>query len=210
MITIIKSIIKKIFLKLFFQNNKNKSIGLIPSYEEKRNIIESYRVEFGLDVLVETGTFMGDTIEYFKNKFAYLYSIELSAELATRAKKRFENEENIKILEGDSANLLTDICKALKQKTLFWLDGHYSSEFFYNGEYIVTAKADKNTPIEKELEIILSLNILNVILIDDARLFIGQHDYPTINEIENTVSATGKPYTVIVKSDIIHIIPKKQ
>ena len=206
----IKSIIKKIALKLTSQVKKNESIELIPSYDGKRAIIESYRLKFGLAVLVDTGTFMGDTIEYFKNKFDLLYSIELSKDLAIRAKKRFEGEKKIQIIEGDSSNVLADICKTLNQKTLFWLDGHYSSEFFYEGEYIITAKADKNTPIEKELEIILSHDIFSVILIDDARLFIGENDYPTITQIENIVFRSGKPYTVTLKTDIIHIIPSKQ
>jgi hypothetical protein len=177
------------------------------SYEQKREIIDSYLLKFDLKLFIETGTFLGDTVYYFKNKFDQLYSIELSEELAERAKKRFKEDQHITIIQGDSANVLSDLKPALNKKALFWLDGHYSSEFFYNGEYIITAKADKNTPIEKELEIILSSEFMNVILIDDARLFVGKDDYPTLGRVKQIVALSGKPYTVHEAADIIHIIP---
>lgn len=156
---------------------------------------------------METGTFLGDTIEFLKAKFNFLFSIELSEELATRAKIRFKDDKNIKILNGDSGAVLEKLVPELNEPTLFWLDGHYSSEFYLNGEYFVTAKADKNTPIEKELDIILSSPFKHIILIDGARLFIGENDYPTIQKLEEKVRASDKGYKVIVTTDIIQIIP---
>ena len=95
----------------------------------------------------------------------------------------------------------------MDKAALFWLDGHYSSEFFYNGEYIITAKADKNTPIEEELDIILNSKYLNIILIDDARLFNGENDYPTITNIKQKLISSERNYTLQVFDDIIHILP---
>lgn len=177
------------------------------SYDQKRLIIDFYRIKYDLKNFVETGTFLGDTIFYFKNKFQNLYSIELSCKLADRAKQRFSSDENILIIQGDSPIELHKLKDLLHEKTLYWLDGHYSSEFFYNGEYIITEKSDKNTPIERELDILLASEVTNIILIDDARLFTGRDDYPTLDVIEKKVKNSGKNYSVCVRNDIIHILP---
>ncbi len=180
----------------------------IPSYDEKRAVIDSYRLRFGCTILVETGTFLGDTVAHFKDKVDKVYSIELSQELAERAAKRFANDRHISILQGDSSEVLSGILPQLNSPTLFWLDGHYSSEFFIGEEYFVTAKGETNTPIEKELTILLSIpKQIFAILIDDARLFTGRNDYPTLKKIKKMVAQSTTQYTVFKKNDIIHILP---
>lgn len=179
-----------------------------PSYDLKKEILKGYQNLYGLNILVETGTFLGDTVEFFKNSFDKVYSIELSEELANKAIRRFEGQKNVQILNGDSGEILSDLISEFKGPALFWLDGHYSSEFFLNSEYIKTARGEKNTPIEKELDILLKSNKKNVILIDDARLFNGLNDYPSLSAIRKKVKAATIPYHLIVENDIIRIIPK--
>ena len=176
---------------------------------EKRSVIEFYRKIFEPKVMVETGTFFGDTIEYFKSKFETLYSIELSEELAERAVKRFANDMQVKIVQGDSGIVLKSILSEINSPVLFWLDGHYSSEFYIKGEFVRTAKGATDTPVKKELDIILQSKVESIILIDDARLFNGINDYPTIREVKKKVKSYNANYSVFVKKDIIHIIPKK-
>ncbi len=184
----------------------NKSVE-IPSYEVKRTTLNDYKEKYGLDVLVETGTFMGDTVEYFKNSFKKIVSIELAEDLAKKAQKRFENNDNVKIIKGDSGEVLKDIVKEVNEPILFWLDGHYSSEFFIGNDYIKTAKTEVNTPVEEELRTILACREDHVILIDDARLFNGTDDYPTIDKVRKMVKKSGKSYKVLVNNDIIRIAP---
>lgn len=198
------NLIKKAKLKISAFLEKKVEI---PSYEEKRAIIDFYRKKFETKILVETGTFLGDTVDYFKDKFVNVYSIELSKELAEKAIKRFEGQNSIKILQGDSGEVLNTLLPKFSEPVLFWLDGHYSSEFFLNGEYIKTARADKDTPIEMELELLLSSPIQHVILIDDARLFNGNGDYPSIKRIKNKTASCKFPYQTFVEKDIIIIIP---
>jgi hypothetical protein len=193
----------KKFLNLGNLQSKEQNI----SYDQKREVIDKYRKQFNCKTLVETGTFLGDTIWYFRDCFEHLFSIELSHDLAVRAEKRFETHSNVKIIEGNSADILKDLLPTLKQPSLFWLDGHYSSEFFLNGEYFITARGDSNTPIEKELDTIFRTELDHIILIDDARLFTGKNDYPDIADIKAKVKANGKKYNVIIDSDIIQIIP---
>jgi len=195
-------------VKMAIANHLRKEV-IPPSYEDKKAIIDFYRNKFSLSILVETGTFFGDTVEYFRTKLDKVYSIELSKELADKAVKRFEDCENVSILQGDSGELLASLIVDFKAPALFWLDGHYSSEFFYNGEYIRTARAHKDTPVEKELDTLLNASHQHIILIDDARLFKGKNDYPTIKNIRKKVIAAKSPYQVFVQNDIIIIIPLK-
>src|ERR1035437_1901718 len=181
----IKEFLKKTFIRKLWDRYlglKNWYIQkfVILSYDEKRSILLSYKKKYGLEYFVETGTFFGDTVEFFRNKFKKVYSIELSEELALKCSKRFENISNVKIIQGDSGEILNDIIKEISYPILFWLDGHYSSEFYVGDEYIVTAKSNLNTPVEEELRTILASRKDHIILIDDARLFNGTNDYPTI------------------------------
>ena len=200
--------VKRIYRKLVgakpYISQPNKEEVLV-DYEVKRKVLNDYRLQYQLDVFVETGTFLGDTIHFFKDRFSRLYSIELSEELAARAVKRFAADSNVTIIQGDSGRVFETLIPSIKEPALFWLDGHYSSEFFHDGEYIVTAKAELNTPVEKELDILLNSPHKNVILIDDARLFVGAVDYPTIDAIQKKVAS--HPYKMKVENDMIQITP---
>lgn len=77
------------------------------------------------------------------------------------------------------------------------MDGHYSG--------FETAKGDLETPIKLELEIILNSEYEHVILIDDARLFIGENDYPTIEELKKYILSKNNSLTVNIIDDIIRV-----
>lgn len=201
---------QKVIWKIKFEYLKIKDKIIIPSYEKKRKINLEYKSQFGLNIFIETGTFLGDTIEQFKNNFKQLISFELSEELAEKAKQKFSNQQNVIIVVGDSGKLLPAYLKEITEPCLFWLDGHYSSEFFMGDEYIITAKGEKNTPIVEELKAILSHPVKkHVILIDDARCFNGRDDYPTKKQLKQLVTSYTKDLSVVVKNDIVRIFPRK-
>lgn len=170
----------------------------LPSDPVKQGIIRELGARFGTPVLVETGTYMGNMIQAIKHDFKRIYSIELQTELWERAKQKFANDKHITLLQGDSGEVLATVLAELDQPALFWLDGHYSGD--------ITAKGELVTPIQKELEQIFRhpLAAQHVILIDDARLFVGKDDYPTLETIETTVRANGYDHFEVDK-DIIRI-----
>lgn len=176
-------------------------------YSEKRAIIASYAQKYSIGTFVETGTFLGDTVEFFRQQFRKLYSIELSKELADKAAARFAAHDNVQIINGDSGEELKKLVKEIDGPALYWLDGHYSSEFFIGSEYIVTARGEKDTPVVKELKTLLNDKHRHVILIDDARHFNGHNDYPTVKEIKKMLQQSAHPYTLSVERDIIRILP---
>lgn len=161
-------------------------------------------------MFIETGTYMGDTVEFLKNDFKRLFSIELNEDLAAKAAKRFSTESKIMIVQGDSATQLATLLSEISSPVAFWLDGHYSSEYQVGDEYIVTGKGEKDTPVMEELIQISRHPVKNhVILIDDARLFNGHDDYPTKQQVSEFVKQKLPNHRFSIKKDIIRILPNK-
>jgi hypothetical protein len=168
-----------------------------PPHIVKQKTIDDYRKKYGFEILVETGTYLGDMVEAQRDNFKRIYSIELSERLFAKAKKRFKAFPHITILQGDSGIVLNKLAAELDQPAIFWLDGHYSGG--------ITALGAKECPVPEELNAILKSKFDHVILIDDARLFNGTNDYPTIREINAMLETKGKPFAIETRDDIIRI-----
>lgn len=188
--------------KMFSRNQQelklweSKGCPVPPPHLAKQRIIEKYTKLSGCQVLIETGTYLGDTIFSQKDNFKRIISIELSEILYKAAKRRFKKYSGIEILLGNSGELLPGIMPEITTRALLWLDGHYSGG--------LTAKGETESPVFKELNAIFSNNAPgHVVLIDDARLFIGERDYPTMKELEFYVKSKVPDYKIITESDII-------
>jgi hypothetical protein len=163
-------------------------------------VIEEYQKRYSCSVLVETGIYLGDMVEAQGNNFKRIISIELDQHLYERAKHKFRKKSHITIYQGDSSKILPQIMPTITESALFWLDGHYSAGF--------TAKGDKETPIYEELEVIFQDSTHDhILLVDDARLFTGQSDYQTIEELSDFIRGKNKDYIIEVKDDIIRAVP---
>ncbi|MEP7277042.1 MAG: hypothetical protein ABI813_00225 [Bacteroidota bacterium] len=167
-----------------------------PPHIVKQMTIRDYQQQYGYGILVETGTFRGDMVEAQKRNFKSVISIELDMQLFKKAKHTFRKDLNVKILQGDSGKVLLPVAQQLSEPAIFWLDGHYSSG--------VTAKGSTECPIFDELDCIFNAAPMeHVLLIDDARDFNGQGDYPTIARLTNHVKNRNNKYQVRVENDII-------
>jgi hypothetical protein len=139
--------------------------------------------ESKLKQFVETGTYLGDTLEYIAREGVDCMSIELSEQLYAAATRRFAGFENVNLILGDSAQEMPKLLTRLGKPTLFWLDGHYSCGF--------TARGETDSPIIAELEAIYNHPIAgHVILIDDARCFNGINDYPRLDDLISVCAGT--------------------
>jgi hypothetical protein len=69
--------------------------------------------------------------------------------------------------------------RRIDQPALFYLDGHYSGG--------ITARAAKDTPIYEELSHIFEHDPRHVIVIDDARCFGRDPDYPSLHELREFI-----------------------
>jgi len=193
-----RSFIYETWMKYEIKKWEKKGRPIPPPPAVKAKIIKEYARQFSTDILIETGTYQGDMLASMWNVFSQIFSIELSQDLFQKAKLRFAKYSHICIMHGDSSEILPQILRSINKPCLFWLDAHYSGG--------VTAKGDIDTPIISELKQILSHSIKNhVILIDDAREFIGLNDYPTIENLKDFIHSERSDYVIQVADDIIRL-----
>jgi hypothetical protein len=161
----------------------------------KHAIIRSYARRFGVNTLVETGTFVGDTPAALQADFERIYTIELDPRLCAAACRRFRHQSNITVIQGESGVVLGELAYSLPQPVLFWLDGHWSGG--------VTARGPEDSPILREAATILGRsNPSDVLLIDDARLF-GIKSYPSVAQVRRLILDGREDWEVYVEHDII-------
>lgn len=171
---------------------------LIPTHPvAKQKLLLEYKQKYNLNTLIETGTCYGHTIDALKRNFQKIISIEISQSLFELAKQKFKNIKNISLFLGDSGEMLPTILKDIQEPCLFWLDGHYSDG--------PTSKGELNTPIFKEIDAVYKSRTDHVILIDDARLFNGEDDYPTLENFKTFLMKHNPKVNLTIKDDIIII-----
>lgn len=165
---------------------------------KKQTLIKEIQKERGFKTFVETGTNQGVMIEAVKNCFDSIYSIELDTDLFLKAKQRFSSDQHIHLFQGDSGKVLKEVLDIISTPTLFWLDAHYSGG--------VTAKAESETPILQELNLIFNHSSKgHVVLIDDAWSFGTIKDYPSLPELRRFVKSKNSQTKVEINKGMILI-----
>lgn len=164
----------------------------------KHDTLREYGRRFDLSRLVETGTYVGDTVSALRDAFDHIVSVELDEALFEAARRRFAGIEHVELVHGDSGDVMPAIVAGIDGPTLFWLDGHYSAG--------ITARGREDTPIIRELEAIFAANDPgHVILVDDARCFTGEDGWPSVAALRNRVQAHAPDFVFEVDADIIRI-----
>jgi hypothetical protein len=112
---------------------------------------------------IETGTLTGDTIFSVEPYFDKLYTVEFSEKYYNITKNRYSGNK-INFILGDSSIVFESLLPNITDKSIFFLDGHWSS-----GD---TGQSDKDCPLEEEITHINNLFTNDaIIIIDDFRLF---------------------------------------
>ena len=127
---------------------------------------------FEVENFVETGTAGGDTILEAAKIYKNSHSIELiEGRLLESVKKEIKYKKlNPNLHIGYSTAILPDIIRELEGYAIFWLDAHYSDP---------TASTDdvEECPVLEEIRILANYKKA-IIIIDDARLFLGAPPEP--------------------------------
>ena len=183
-------------IQLYSFNKGKTKLSAINKRMEVRNIGK----EYNCNILVETGTYLGEMIEFQSPNFKKIYSIEISDFYYNYSKNRLKRYSNIHIEKGDSGKVLDKLVNKINEndRVLYWLDGHYSG-----GN---TGKGESESPIIKELEIVFATKRKDVILIDDAREFTGKNGYPTLDYVKELSESNNRLFKCY--NDIIRLIPK--
>ncbi len=152
----------------------------------------------GARVLVETGTYRGNTTDTMRPYFDRIYTIEANDALFAAAQSRFAGAPGVRALHGDSAAMLPRVLAELDEKALFWLDAHWCGNDTF-GSYLSAA-------IMAELEAVFAHRVRgHTILIDDARYFCGHYGYPTVDYLRRWVMQRRPELTFDVALDSIRI-----
>jgi hypothetical protein len=172
-----------------------------------KDIVRQIATENKIDNFVETGTYMGNTCFWAAAYFKNVYTIEIDPEISKNTANRLKDMKNIKFLVGDSSNILPGLLKDISESTLFWLDGHYSGPSTGGIEY--------ECPLMQEIEAISTFDE-PIILIDDARLFMGplpephnSNQWPLIDEIFHALMTKFPNNSTTIHDDVIICVPKK-
>lgn len=167
----------------------------------KQRTVREYGRRFGLQVLVEAGTYYGEMVAAMKSCFAEIYSVEYDHALAVRAQKKFSRWPHIHIVEGDSQTKIPEIVHSLSQPALFWLDaGYYGWAGLQGDKQRLTTELDA---------ILRDTRYQHVILMDDARGLNGQNGAPTMAELKQRIESQFPRREVEVKHDILRITPRQ-
>lgn len=113
--------------------------------------------QFGLNTLVETGTFKGQNVIESLGDFVRIYSVESDWEYYLFAKERLGKTRNVYLFHGDSVEFLEGL--RLPEPAVFYLDAHWSGW----GE-------PTPLPLLGELRAIAKRPYPDVVVIDDMRL----------------------------------------
>ena len=144
---------------------------------------------------------MGDMIDATKHSFDVIYSVELDDAYHQTAVRMFAELAHVVLRKGDSSTVIPALVQEIDEPALFWLDAHYSS-----GR---TARGEENSPILKELVPILTAEQRgHIVLIDDAREFLGLDGYPTITRLGDIVSDYRPDLVMTIDADVIRILPR--
>tara|TARA_B100000212_G_scaffold327251_1_gene290385 strand:- start:193 stop:990 length:798 start_codon:yes stop_codon:yes gene_type:complete len=148
----------------FLENIKTLNNSFLQYYPSKpfnsqikrTKIISSILDNYKPENIIETGTFLGSTTEFFAKYSDNVISVERSELYYLIASSRLQNYENIKLYNNDSAIFLKNY--NLSDKTyFFYLDAHWGS----------------GLPVKEELEQIFRIKNF-IICIDDFKVPDGQ------------------------------------
>lgn len=189
-------------VKKFRRWEKDGAIPPMPHLGKQRVVIDYIR-QYRINLFIETGTYKGRMVYAVMPYVKEIYSIELDEALFREARKRFAGYTNIHILQGQSGQVLRDVLSGIDGPCLFWLDAHWSGGS--------TAKSKSDTPIMQELECTLNHEEANnsVILIDDAHLFTGKNDYPSLETLKAYILGRHPDWSFKVHNGIIRIHVQK-
>lgn len=170
------------------------------------DLVLALRDAFRVAIFFETGTYEGHTARWAAGRFANVITVEASASLHAAAMARGGHFANVEFVCGDSRVAIARRIGDLPQPAIFWLDAHWSGG--------VTHGADDECPLLGELHEICNAGREDILLIDDARLFVAPpppphaaDQWPTLDEILQMLSKGPRLRITAIIDDVIVAAP---
>jgi len=131
----------------------------------------------GAKVLIETGTYLGNTAMRCSRVFDRVITIELDPELFRQSQAYLSRRSNVECLEGDALKLLPMVLdRPDVNDAMVFLDGHFSGG--------VTAHGELAEPACEEIEVLARFkHKLRSFIVDDFRCFGTDKGWPRKSEL---------------------------
>lgn len=138
--------------------------------------LQSMMEGYGCRSLFETGTGMGDGVQYAAYfHFERIWSVEIHPDIAATARERFVGDARVEVINATSEEALSRVLPTVPHDApiLFWLDAHFPGADFGLAGYKDERDGDRRLPLERELALIAKLRhpCRDVLLIDDLRIY---------------------------------------
>ncbi len=167
------------------------------------NMLKMFSTKKELEVFVETGTYKGDAIGKALPYFREIHSVEMSPAYYESARQRFAGDQKVHLYLGDSAAVLGDVQKSLRNKVVcYWLDAHWCADEN-------TAGAESQCPLLGELAAIGKIGAESIVLIDDARFFLSPPpaphacaQWPSLEDVLVALRKLSQTHRIMVVDDV--------
>jgi hypothetical protein len=150
-------------------------------------------------VLVESGTYLGDTVAFFLPHARRIVSVEVEPKLFADARARFAGDAHVELILGDALEIIPQVVQVIPEPPLLWLDGHFSGG--------VTGKGSEIEPAGTILERLARIRIPPgiTIVVDDLRLFGFEPAFPTLDDLVGSARAAFPRGRIYVGLDALVI-----
>ena len=178
------------------------------SNSDLSNVILDLKCAGTYQNFIETGTYLGETAVWAAAHFEKVITIELSSDLYEAALNNLKDLRNVTILQGDSGKLLGEVVSHLEGRSIFWLDGHYS--------FGMTAGEERECPVLDELSGLRGCGPDDIILIDDAHMFLvppppphrAEH-WPNLVRVFDALRLINPAFFPVVADNVIICVPEQ-
>ncbi|MEJ1934058.1 hypothetical protein WDZ92_27995 [Nostoc sp. NIES-2111] len=144
-------------LEYYVRRGKRSSWGGPFNGQQQRcKIFKSIVSAVKIDAVIETGTYRGTTTRFIaENVCCPVYTAEYASRNIGFASEQLRWKRNVRLHQSDSRAFLKKIVRQLSKKTAFvYLDAHWFDDL----------------PLDDELNILLSSEIIPIVMIDDFQV----------------------------------------
>lgn len=175
------------------------------SFSLPKEIVLEFKKAGGYRNFIETGTFQGGSSFWAAAHFDQVYTIEIDPAISRQTASKPDCPANIEFLVGNSKDVLPQLVQRVTEPSVFWLDGHWCNKS--------EVGKDMECPILDEIKALKTFGD-SVILIDDARAFLGplppphdQSQWPRIDTLFLLLKDQFPQNFVTIADDVIYCIP---
>lgn len=166
------------------------------------------RDQYGLKVLIETGTYKAESSMWAAQHFETVITVEGDSDRYMKTVSGLRNPPaNLTFTLGDSRTVLANLLADVDAPCLLWLDAHWCG-----GGAVEAYTLKDECPLREEIHAILNSKYAeqHVLMIDDARLFTAPPPYPHHAEqwpSYEEIAVLLAPRRVYIDGDVIYAEP---